>query len=84
MPQNLPSDPTSRDSASQSQEVDRRSLDMKRFKAATLDPYLQGQGDHGVVADELSARSLIPPNTARERSFAFISPEIPELDPESC
>lgn len=81
MSENIP-DPI--DSAAQSLDVDRRSRDMKQFKARVLEPYLQGQGDHGVVSDEMSARSLIPPNTARERSFAFISQEIPALDAESC
>lgn len=65
-------------------EVDKKSRDLKSFREAVLEPYLKSQGDYGVKADELAARSLIPANTAKARSFAFVGPEIPALDPESC
>ncbi len=70
--------------SSQSSEIDKKSRDLSKFNRSVLDPYLQGMGDRGVAADELAARSLIPPNTAKERSFAFISPEIPDVTAESC
>ncbi len=67
-----------------SQRIDEKSRDMSKFKSQVLQPYLDGQADHGVVADELAARSLIPPNTAHERSFAFVGPEIPSFESENC
>lgn len=72
------------DSAAQSAATDQKSRDLVQFKSSVLEPYLKGQGEHGVSADELAARSLIPPGTAKERSFAFISPEIPDFEPEAC
>ncbi|MFQ5608290.1 MAG: thiamine pyrophosphate-dependent enzyme, partial [Candidatus Zixiibacteriota bacterium] len=65
-------------------DVDRRSREVSRFKEAVLDPYLHGQGDYGVKADPLAARSIMPPGTGQARSFKFISPEIPEVTPENC
>lgn len=64
--------------------IDKRSLDMEHFKTDVLPEYLSGDADYGIKADELAARSLIPPNTAKERSFKFISPEIPELHADNC
>ncbi len=72
------------DSVSQSAETDKKSRDLSHFHEKVLDQYLSGEEDLGIPADELAARSLIPPGTARERSFAAISPIIPELDPQSC
>ncbi|HSH00794.1 MAG TPA: thiamine pyrophosphate-dependent enzyme [candidate division Zixibacteria bacterium] len=68
----------------ESVDIDRRSREMARFEQAVLQPYLQGKEDHGVVGDELAARSLIPPDTAQRRSFKFISPEIPVVHPDNC
>lgn len=65
-------------------EVDSRSRDLGQFKEDILNQYLSGHEDHGVAADERSARSLMPAGTAQERSFAAISPEIPEFFPASC
>lgn len=73
-----------KDSAAQSAETDRKSRDMSKFQGSVLDQYLQGNGEYGVAADELAARSLIPPGTAKSRSFAAISPEIPVFDPAGC
>jgi pyruvate ferredoxin oxidoreductase beta subunit len=67
-----------------SASIDSKSRDMSKFDELVLNPYLHGQGDYGVKADELAARSLIPPSTAKSRSFAAISPEIPAFDPNGC
>ncbi len=67
-----------------SQAIDDKSRDMDKFQSQVLDQYLDGQADHGVVADELAARSLIPPNTAAQRSFAFVGSEIPTVHAENC
>jgi pyruvate ferredoxin oxidoreductase beta subunit len=72
------------DSADESAAVDKRSRDMSLFNQTVLNPYLKGQGDYGVAADDLAARSLIPGKTAKERSFAFICPEIPKVHADSC
>lgn len=73
-----------RESMTQSGIIDKKSRDLSQFKKGVLDPYLGGRGESGVAADELAARSLMPPGTAKARSFAFISSEIPDVDPESC
>jgi pyruvate/2-oxoacid:ferredoxin oxidoreductase beta subunit/Pyruvate/2-oxoacid:ferredoxin oxidoreductase delta subunit len=67
-----------------SQMTDLRSRDLHDFKNTILEQYLSGNEDHGIVADERSARSLMPPSTGKERSFAAISPEIPEFFAASC
>ena len=67
-----------------SKEVNDASLDMDKFQEIVLDKYLAGEGDHGVPADELAARSLMPPLTASQRSFAFVAPDIPVYYPEKC
>jgi len=72
------------ESAATSAEMDQKSRDLSQFKNKVLEPYLKGKGERGVSADELAARSLMPPGTAKERSFAFISPEIPDFNPEAC
>ncbi len=67
-----------------SKEVSERSLNLERFDEAVLKPYLEGRGEHDVVADELAARSLIPPATGAKRDFSAVAPEIPTYNPDKC
>ncbi len=63
---------------------DEESRDLHGFDKDIVEKYNAGQGEHGVPADARSARSLIPPQTASLRSFAFISPDIPDVHYEAC
>ena len=67
-----------------SKEVSDNSLRMDRFQDVVMKPYLEGRGENDVPADELAARSLIPPLTAAQRSFANVASEIPVYAPELC
>lgn len=69
---------------STTEEIDKRSTDLDKFKEAVLSPYLCGQGNTCVKADELAARSLIPPKTGKARDFSFVSSEIPQYISENC
>ena len=58
--------------------------DISRFKKDVLKPYLEGHGEHGVVADDLAARSIMPPLTATSRSFSTVAHEFPEFYADKC
>ncbi|MEK6706271.1 MAG: thiamine pyrophosphate-binding protein, partial [Bdellovibrionota bacterium] len=67
-----------------SSEVDKKSRDLSSFSDRILKPYLDGREDMDVVADEMAARSLIPPQTAIKRSFASVASEFPKYTAEKC
>jgi pyruvate/2-oxoacid:ferredoxin oxidoreductase beta subunit/Pyruvate/2-oxoacid:ferredoxin oxidoreductase delta subunit len=49
-----------------------------------LEAYASGNTDDLVLADELAARSIIPPGTAAVRDFSYIAPDMPRFISEKC
>lgn len=49
-----------------------------------LEAYASGRTDDLVLADEMAARSIIPPGTAAARDFSYIAPDIPRFIHEKC
>lgn len=64
--------------------ADRKSRDLRRFEDRVLRAYLEGHAEESVPADELSARSLIPPSTAAKRSFASVAADFPKFSSDKC
>ena len=56
----------------------------ERFDDDVLRLYRQGVADTELPADELVARSLMPPATAAGRDFSSLAPTLPEFLPEAC
>ncbi|OFZ17819.1 MAG: thiamine pyrophosphate-binding protein [Bdellovibrionales bacterium GWB1_55_8] len=67
-----------------SEKFDRDSRDLTNFQTDVLQKYLTGKADAELPADAHSARSLLPPGTARGRSFASIASEFPAYDAQKC
>ena len=49
-----------------------------------LSLYRQGMAETELPADELAARSLMPPGSAVARDFASLAPTLPAFDPSLC
>ena len=58
-------------------------IDKKEFKRRVLDPCVQGNPET-IKADDLTARAIIPSNTAPARSFAYVGDEIPKVYIDKC
>ncbi|MDH4122205.1 MAG: thiamine pyrophosphate-dependent enzyme [Deltaproteobacteria bacterium] len=56
---------------------------LKDFKEKVLLPYEEGRG-HLLPANDLVARSLVPPGTAAIRDFSHIGPELPRYTAGNC
>jgi pyruvate ferredoxin oxidoreductase beta subunit len=65
-------------------EINKRSCDLSEFQEKIMNPYLKGKAENDVPADELAARSLLPPSTARQRSFAAVASEVPRYFSDRC
>lgn len=65
-------------------QFNKESLAVDQFQKQILDDYLKGKSDQATPANPLLARSLIPPLTATQRSFASIASEFPMYDPSKC
>ena len=49
-----------------------------------LEAYASGKTDDFVLADEMAARSIMPPGTAALRDFSYIAPDIPQFIASKC
>ncbi len=67
-----------------SAQINVRSLDMSDFKEKVLNHYLNGTDDQNVDADELLARSILPPGTAQARNFSSVAFEYPAYNASQC
>lgn len=67
-----------------SNEVDKKSMDFNDFQKNIMDPYLRGKAENEIPASDLLARSLLPPMTALQRSFAAVATEFPGYDSAKC
>ena len=54
------------------------------FNDAVLDAYAGGRDGAALDADEMAARSVIPPGTAAGRDFSYLAPTIPALTADRC
>jgi pyruvate ferredoxin oxidoreductase beta subunit len=54
------------------------------FGDDVLDVYRRGVAENELPADELVARSLMPPGSAAGRDFSSLAPTLPELMAEAC
>ena len=54
------------------------------FGDDVLDLYRRGVAETELPADELVARSLMPPGSAAGRDFSSLAPMLPELMPDAC
>jgi pyruvate/2-oxoacid:ferredoxin oxidoreductase beta subunit/Pyruvate/2-oxoacid:ferredoxin oxidoreductase delta subunit len=56
----------------------------EEFEISVVDAYRRGIADTELPGDEVAARSVIPPGTARTRDFSGLAPLIPELVLDAC
>jgi pyruvate ferredoxin oxidoreductase beta subunit len=54
------------------------------FERDVLEAYQDGTADATVPADEVAARSILPPGTAAARDFSGLSPQLPAFVAERC
>ncbi|MFC2074822.1 thiamine pyrophosphate-dependent enzyme [Bdellovibrionota bacterium] len=66
-----------------SKDIDKKSRDVSKFREDILDKYAKGKYSK-IPADEQAGRSLMPPGTAKSRSFAFVGSEIPVFHSDKC
>ena len=59
-------------------------VDPGTFASAVLSGYADGTADAALPADEVAARSLMPPGTAVGRDFSELAPRIPEFISDRC
>lgn len=57
---------------------------VERFTDDVLDLYRRGVAETELPADELVARSVLPPASALGRDFSSLAPTLPALLPEAC
>lgn len=62
---------------------DKKSRALSKFKKEILDHYIKGDSD-SIEANELLARSQLPPGTAQARSFASLAFEYPKYHSDKC
>src|ERR1700745_1690739 len=59
-------------------------VDIHDFNDRVIGEYNQGTSEKGLVADDQSARSIIPAGTGALRDFSYIAPDIPEFIAVNC
>ncbi|MBI4925183.1 MAG: 4Fe-4S dicluster domain-containing protein [Bdellovibrio sp.] len=63
---------------------DQKTRDLSSFKEKIIDLYNKGKGSEDIAANELLARSLLPPLTAKERNFSAVSSMYPIYYSDKC
>lgn len=69
---------------SASQVADQKSRDLSQFQQQILDPYLKGTAEASIDANELLARSIVPPMTAAQRNFSSLAFDYPQFHADKC
>lgn len=59
-------------------------VDVSDFNERIVGAYNSGIAEHGLPADDQSARSVVPAGTGALRDFSYIAPDIPEFIGENC
>ena len=59
-------------------------FNLDEFKSRIVGSYNEGHAPSSLPADEVHARSIIGPASAKMRDFSYISTEIPEFIPDNC
>src|SRR5215471_16135833 len=59
-------------------------VDIDDFNERVVGEYNQGTAEKGLVADDQTARSIIPAATGALRDFSYIAPDIPEFIAVNC
>src|SRR5215475_8646952 len=59
-------------------------VDIADFNERVVGAYNSGLAEHGLPADEMTARSIVPAATGSLRDFSYIAPDIPEFNASNC
>src|SRR5438445_10242033 len=59
-------------------------VDIADFNERVVGAYNSGLAEHGLPADDQTARSVVPAGTGALRDFSYIAPDIPEFIGENC
>ncbi|MBT6645177.1 MAG: 4Fe-4S binding protein [Euryarchaeota archaeon] len=59
-------------------------FNLDEFESRIVGSYNEGHAPSSLPADEVHARSIIGPASAKMRDFSYISTEIPEFIPDNC
>ncbi len=65
-------------------EIKKDIIDKEKFLDEVISKYNDGTAYYALPADNLVARSLVPPGTGEKRDFSYISQHIPVYNAESC